>query len=173
MRSASCADAGAHEMDDVQINPCPSAPALPASPACFPAPSDPAAPRGKATSPLGSPSQQQAELLPSFFPSFLPPSGLFQGLQPSPSQLRGHIWEAFPCHKQRNLGLGKGESCFPVAPQQAGLPGKGAAAGARLRWPEQGDLPWEPGGWLVAEGGMPARYLQEGHPGFHPCVLGS
>lgn len=59
-------------------------------------------------SPLGSPSLVGAATRPSFFPFFLPPSRLFQGLQPNPRQLQGHIWEAFPCHK-KNLGLGKGD----------------------------------------------------------------
>lgn len=58
---------------------------------------------------MGAASSRQSSFLPSFHPSSLLPSRLSQGLQPNPSQLQGHIWEAFPCHK-KNLGLGEGNA---------------------------------------------------------------
>lgn len=145
-------------------------------PLLFPAsrlPQTPAASRGEATSLLGSPSpwhggrQQRTERPPSFLFS-----GLFQGLQPNLSQLHGGVWGAFPCCKQKNLGLGKGgpvhfRTCLLPCSSVAGLPGKGAPLGARAGSSERGDGDWSkvtslgevPGGWLIAKDNVPPSSL--------------
>lgn len=125
MRGASGADAGAHEMDDVQINPCPSAPALPASPSCFPAPSDPAAhPEAKPRHPWGAhPSSRQSSFPPSFHPSSLP-LDFSMGSSPAPASCGGTFGKPFPATSRGIWGSGRGNPASPWLCSRQGFLGR-------------------------------------------------